>query len=86
MELSKVLMCEFHYDYVKNKYCNNSRLLFTVTDNLMYDIKTKYIYKGFSNDKGIFAFNNYSIKSKYYDNSNKIVVGKMKDEKAGVAI
>ena len=29
---------------------------------------------------------NYLIKSKYYDNSNKLVVGKMEDETAGVAI
>ena len=48
MELSKVLMCEINYDCVKNKYCNNSRLLFTVTDSLMYEMKTRYIYKDFS--------------------------------------
>ena len=36
LELSKVLMYEFHYDYIKNKYGNNSRLLFTGTDSLMY--------------------------------------------------
>ena len=34
----------------------------------------------------MFEIRNYSIKSKYYDNSNKLVVGKMKDETAGVAI
>ena len=34
----------------------------------------------------MFDFSNYSTKSKYYDNSNKLVVGKMKDETAGVAI
>ena len=31
-------MYEFHYDYVENKYGNNSRLLFTDTDSLMYEI------------------------------------------------
>ena len=36
LELSKVLMYEFHYDYIKNKYGNNSRILFT--DRLMYEI------------------------------------------------
>ena len=41
LELCKVLMDKFHYDYIKNKYGNNSRLLFTDTDNLMYEIKTK---------------------------------------------
>ena len=52
----------------------------------MYEIKTENIYKDFSNDKQMFDFSNYSTKSKYYDNSNKSVVGKMKDETAGVAI
>ena len=86
LELSKVFMYEVHYDYIKNKYGNNSRLLFTDTDSLMYEIKTEDVYKDFSNDKEMFDFSNYSTKSKYYDNSNKLVVGKMKDETAGVAI
>ena len=38
LELSKVLMYELHYDYIKNKYCNNARLLFTDTDSLMDEI------------------------------------------------
>ena len=41
LKLSKALMYEFHYDYIKNKYGNNSRLLFTDTDRLMYEIKTE---------------------------------------------
>ena len=86
LELSKVLMYEFHYDYIKNKYGNNSRLLFTDTDSLMYEIKTEDVYEDFSNDKEMFDFSNYSTKSKYYDNSNKLVVGKIKDETTGVAI
>ena len=79
-------MYEFHYDYIKNKYGNNSRLLFTDTDSLMYEIKTEGVYKDFSSDKEMFDFSNYSTKSKYCDNSNKLVVGKMKDETACVAI
>ena len=86
LELSKVLMYEFHYDHIKNKYGNNSRLLFTETDSLMYEIKTEDVYEDFSNDKEMFDFSNYSTKSKYYDNSSKLVVGKMRDEIAGVAI
>ena len=86
LELSKVLMYEFHYEYTKNKYVNNSRLLFTDTDSLMYEIKTEDVYKDFSNDKEMFDFSNYSTKSKYYDNSKKLVVGKMDNETAGVAI
>ena len=36
----KALMCEFHYDYNKNKYGSKSRLLFTDTDGFMFEIKT----------------------------------------------
>ena len=63
-ELSKVLIHEFHYDYIKNKYGNNSRLLVTDTDSLMYESKTEDVYKDFSNNKEMFDFSNYSIKSK----------------------
>ena len=42
----------------------------------MYKIKD--VYKDFSNDKEMFDFSNYSTKSKYYDISNKLVVGKVK--------
>ena len=51
----------------------------------MYEIKTEDVYKDFSNNKET-DFSNCSFKSKYYDNLNKLVVGKMKDETAGVAI
>ena len=64
-------MYTFHYDYIKNKYGNNSMLLFIDTDSLMHEIKAEEIYEDFSGDKEIFDFKNYSTKSKYYDNSNK---------------
>ena len=84
LELGKVSMYKFHYDYIKNKYGN--KLLFTDTDSVMYEIKTEDVYEDFSHNKETFDFGNYSNKSKYYDNSNKLVVGKMTDETAGVAI
>ena len=84
LELIKVLMYKFHYDYVKNKYGNNSRLLFI--DSLIYKIETEDVYNDFSNDKEMFDLSNYSTKSKYYDTSKKLVVGKMIDETADVAI
>ena len=43
LDLSKVLMYEFHYDYIKNKYDSNSRHLFTDTDSLTYEIKTENV-------------------------------------------
>ena len=53
---------------MKDQYGNNSRLLLTDTDSLIYEIKTENVYKDFSNDKEMFDFSNYSTESKYYDN------------------
>ena len=63
-EMSKALMYEFYNHYIKNKYRNNSRLLFTDIDSFMYEIKTEDFYEGFSNDKEMFDSSNYSTKSK----------------------
>ena len=53
---------------------------------MIYKIKIEYLYEDFSKDKRIFHFSDYSAKPKYYDDSNKLVAGKIKDETAGVAI
>ena len=71
--LSKVLMYGFHYNYTKNKYCNNSKLLFTDTVTLMNEIKPEDVSEVFSKDKEMFDFSNYG-------DSNKLVVVKMKDK------
>ena len=86
LELSKVLMHKFHYDYIKSKYDNKSKLLFTDTNSLMYEMKTGDVYEDFSSNKKMFDFSNYSTKSKYYDDSNKSVIGKIKEETGSVAI
>ena len=65
LELSKVLMYKFHYDYIKNTYDNKSKLLFTDIDSLMYEIKTEHVYKDFSSDKKLFDFSNYPTNLKY---------------------
>ena len=78
-------MYEFHYDYIK-KYGNNSRLLFTDTDSLMYEIKTEDVFEDYSKDKEMFDFSNYSAESKCYNESNKLVAGKVKNETNGVPI
>ena len=49
LELGKVLMQEFHY-YIKNKYDNKSKLLFTDIDSLTYETKTEAIYEDFSSN------------------------------------
>ena len=58
-DLSRVLMYKFHYDYIKNKYGNNFRLLFTATDSLMYEIKTEDAFEDFNKDKKLFDFSSY---------------------------
>ena len=45
LDLSKVLMYEFHYDYIKDKYDNNSRILFININSLMYEIKLRCLRK-----------------------------------------
>ena len=86
LELSKVLMYRFHYDYIKDEYGNKSKVLLTDTDSLMYEIKTEDVYEDFSSNKEMFDFTNYPTKSKYYDDSNNLVIAKMKDETGGVAV
>ena len=58
LELSKVLMYEFHYDNIKNKFDKKSKLLFTDTDGLMNEIKTENVYEDFSSEKEMFDFSN----------------------------
>ena len=86
LELTKELMYEFLYDYIKNKHGNKLKLLFTDTNSLMHEIKTGDVYEDFSSDKEKFYFSNYSAKSKYHDHSNNLVIGKMKDEIEAVMI
>ena len=57
-------MREFHCDYIDNKYDNKSKLLFTDTGILTYEIKTEDVYEDFSSDKEMLDFSNYSAKSK----------------------
>ena len=79
-------MYEFHYDYIKNKYVSDSKLFFTDTDSLFNEIKTEDDYEDFSSDKEMLDFINYLTKSKYYDDSNKLIIAKMKEKTGDVAI
>ena len=64
LELSKVIMSKLHSQYVKNKYGNNSRLLFTDIDSLIYEVKHEDIYEDLGSHKEMFNFIIYSTKSK----------------------
>ena len=85
LDISKTLMYDFHYGYVKKKYRSKARLLFTDTDLLTYEIETNDTYQDFWNDKDKFDNNDYPENSPY-DTSNKKAIGKFKDEAAGTSI
>ena len=84
--LSKTLMYNFHYNYIKNKYEEKAKLLFTDTDSLTYEIEAEDVYQDFWNDKDLFDNSDYSENSKYFNKTNKKVIGKFKDEAAGIPI
>ena len=87
LDLSKLHMYSFHYDYIMKKYGNKATLLFTDTDSLCYHIETDDIYKDMKENKEEFDFSDY--KGDGYmsnDNTNKKVIGKFTDETKGVPI
>ena len=86
LDLSKVLMYDFHYNFIKAKYGDRARLLFTDTDSVCYHIRTDDVYEDLYNHKDMFDNSKYSKSSKFYFDKNKLVIGKMKDETAGIPI
>jgi hypothetical protein len=82
LDISKTLMYDFHYGYIKQKYGNKAKLLFTDTDSLCYEIQTKNVYQDMYNDKNLFDLSEINDPKfdKYKDGTNKKVLGKMKLE------
>ncbi|XP_065671892.1 uncharacterized protein LOC136089740 [Hydra vulgaris] len=87
LDLSKTLMNEFHYGYIKKKYADRAKLLFTDTDSLAYEIKTEDIYSDISKDvESKFDTSEFNPKHPAINNVgfkagvNKEVVGMFKDE------
>ena len=86
LDLCKTIMYEFHYKYIKPKYGDKAKLLFTDTDSLMYEIKTEDFYKDISEDvKDRFDTGDYppNHPSGIPTGCNKKVLGVFKDEVAG---
>ena len=86
LDLSKTLMYDFHYNYIKKKYNNRARLLFIDTDRSTYEIEAEDIYKDFWNDKDTFDNSDYLESSPYYCNVSKKIIGKFKNEACGIPI
>ena len=84
LDLSKLKMHDFYYNFIKNNF--DAELQFTDTDSLTYEIKSENVYEEFFKWKDLFDFSNYSKDSKFFDETNKKVIGKMKDEFDGVIV
>ena len=87
LEISKMIMYEFWYDYVKNKYRNKARLCYTDTDSFFINIKTNDFYKDISQDVNeSFDTSNYTFDRPLPKGKNEKVIGLMKDELGGCII
>ena len=87
LEISKTLMYEFWYDYMKPKYNDNVKLCYTDTDSFIINIKTNYFYEDIASDvENSFDTSNYEVKRPLPMGKNKKVIGLMKDELGGKII
>ena len=82
VELSKWLMYDFHYNFIKKIWC----WIFIYWRSLTYEIKSKYLYEEFFKYKLLFDFSYCPKDSNVFDQGNKKAVGKMKDESEGKII
>ena len=87
LELSKHHMYDFHYNHMMKKYgSDNAQLLFTDTDSLTYQVKTKDLYEDMKRDEDLYDTSNYPKDHPLFSAKNKKVIGKFKDETAGLPI
>ena len=82
--MSKWKTYDFHYNFIKKNF--DAELLFTDTHNLIYEIKSEIVYEEFFKWKDFFDFSNFSKDSKFFNEPNKKVIGKMKDKFGGVIV
>jgi hypothetical protein len=89
LDLSKTLMYDFHYNYMKKKYATSCKLLFCDTDSLAYEVQTEDFYKDISVDvMAKFDTSNFpkDHPSGIEAGHNKKIVGMFKDEAGGEII
>ena len=71
LDLSKLLMYEFHYYYMLKKYDKKNIKLITDTDSFCYEIKTDDVYKVLFQDKELFDRSDYPKNSAFFFDKNK---------------
>ena len=83
LDLSKIVMHEFHYDYMKPKF-KDFQLCYVDTDSLIYNIKTEDFYADIGDDvKTRFDMSGYSPDQPLPIGLHKKIIGLMKDELGG---
>ena len=84
LEISKTLMYEFWFDYMKPKYGDNLKLCYMDNDSFTMHIKTEDFYKDIANDvEKKFDTSNYEVNRPLPTGKNKKMIGLMKDELGG---
>ena len=84
LDLNKIVMYEFWYDYVKPKYGENAKLCYMDTDSFIVHVETDDIYKDIAGNVELrFDTSNFQIDSPLLKGKNKKVNGLMKDELGG---
>ena len=87
LDISKILMYEFWYDYMKPKYNDNVKLCYMDTDSFIMNIKTSDFYKDIAIDVEYkFDTSNYEVDIPLPTGKNKKIIGLMKDELGGKII
>ena len=87
LDISKIVMYEFWYDYMKPKYNDNVKLCYMDTESFVMNIKTNYFYKDIFNDvEKRFDTSNYERNRPLPIGKNKKIIGLMKDELGGKII
>ena len=84
LEISKTLMYEFWYGYVKPKYQDNAKLCYMDTDSFITNIKIEDFYEDFADDvEKKFDTSNFEVNIPLPIGKNKKIIGLMKDELEG---
>ena len=86
LDKSKILMYDFFYNHLKKQYGEKCELLYTDTDSLLLEIKTEDVYKDTEKNKSFYDTSDYPKEHPLHSTVNKKVLGKMKDECAGIPI
>jgi len=85
LELSKLIMYRFYYDYLKPKYGDGCKLLFTDTDSFCCQIRTDDLHRDMAEEIDRFDTSNFEREHPLYSDRNHRVLGKMKSETGAAA-